>query len=323
MMKKYIMDCDPGHDDAIALILAAKHLHLLGITTVGGNQTIEKVTTNALKILEVIKRTDIPVYPGSDNPWIQKLETAPQFHGVSGLDGPQVPAPTTKPQAVHAAQFIVDTVKKNEKISLIATGPLTNLATALQLDHTIAGGIKEIFIMGGSVTFGNWTPATEFNIYVDPEAAYKVFNAGIPIRLCGLNLTRQAFVADKDLEILKSINNQVALFCHDLLRFFIDSCRKTAYISGANLHDVCAVAWAVDERLIKSVDMHVQIELQGKFTRGMTVCDYRHLRSANPLVDLEHEATMHYRGEKPNCAVGVELDVVAFFSLLYETIKSY
>ncbi|RJQ42475.1 MAG: nucleoside hydrolase [Anaerolineaceae bacterium] len=322
-MKKYIMDCDPGHDDAIALILAAKHLHLLGITTVGGNQTIEKVTTNALKILEVIKRTDIPVYPGSDNPWIQKLETAPQFHGVSGLDGPQVPAPTTKPQAVHAAQFIVDTVKKNEKISLIATGPLTNLATALQLDHTIAGGIKEIFIMGGSVTFGNWTPATEFNIYVDPEAAYKVFNAGIPIRLCGLNLTRQAFVADKDLEILKSINNQVALFCHDLLRFFIDSCRKTAYISGANLHDVCAVAWAVDERLIKSVDMHVQIELQGKFTRGMTVCDYRHLRSANPLVDLEHEATMHYRGEKPNCAVGVELDVVAFFSLLYETIKSY
>jgi pyrimidine-specific ribonucleoside hydrolase len=138
-----------------------------------------------------------------------------------------------------------------------------------------------------------------------------------------LNLTRQAFVADKDLEILKSINNQVALFCHDLLRFFIDSCRKTAYISGANLHDVCAVAWAVDERLIKSVDMHVQIELQGKFTRGMTVCDYRHLRSANPLVDLEHEATMHYRGEKPNCAVGVELDVVAFFSLLYETIKSY
>lgn len=322
-MKKFIMDCDPGHDDAIALILAAKHLHLLGITTVGGNQTIEKVTTNALKILEVIKHTNIPVYSGSQDPWIQKLETAPQFHGVSGLDGPQVPAPTIKPQTTHAAQFIVDTAKKHEKISLIATGPLTNLATALQLDHTISEKIEEIFIMGGSVTFGNWTPASEFNIYVDPEAASKVFNAGIPIRLCGLNLTRQAFVTDKDLQILKGINNQVAVFCHDLLRFFIDSCRKTAYIPGANLHDVCAVAWAVDENLIKAIDMHVQVELQGKFTRGMTVCDYRHLRSENPLIDLEHKATMHHRGVDPNCAVGVELDVDGFFSLLYDTIRSY
>lgn len=322
-MKKYIMDCDPGHDDAIALILAAKHLDLLGITTVGGNQTIEKVTTNALKVLEIIKRTDIPVYPGSQKPWIQKLETAPQFHGESGLDGPQVPDPVTKPQSMHAADFIVDMARKNKKVSLIATGPLTNLATALQLDHTISEKIEEIYIMGGSVTFGNWTPAAEFNIYVDPEAASKVFNSGIPIRMCGINLTRQSFVTQKDLAILKDINNQVALFCHDLLKFFIGTCEKSAYIAGANLHDVCAVAWAVDPGLIKAVDMHVQIELQGKFTRGMTVCDYRHVRSANPLIDLEHEPTMHFRGEKPNCAVGLELDVDAFFSLLYDTIRSY
>lgn len=322
-MKKYIMDCDPGHDDAIALILAARHLDLLGITTVGGNQTIEKVTTNALKVLEVIGRTDIPVHPGSQRPWIQKLETAPQFHGASGMDGPQVPVPTTQPRSTHAAQFIVDTANRAGRISLIATGPLTNLATALQLDPMLADKVEEIFIMGGSVTFGNWTPAAEFNIYVDPEAAYKVFNAGIPMRMCGLNLTRQAFVADKDLEILKGINNRVALFCHDLLRFFIDSCRKTAYIPGANLHDVCAVAWAVDPALIKAVDMHVQIELQGKYTRGMTVCDYRHLRNELPRQDMVHEATAHFRGEQPNCAVGVELAVESFFSLLYDTIKSY
>lgn len=322
-MKKYIMDCDPGHDDAIALILAAKHLDILGITTVGGNQTIEKVTTNALKILEIMKRTDIPVYPGSENPWIQELETASQVHGESGLDGPQVPNPTIKPQNTHAANFIVDTVKKNEKICLIATGPLTNLATALQLDHTISEKIEEIFIMGGSATFGNWTPAAEFNIYVDPEAAYKVFNAGIPIKLCGLNLTRQANVTQKDLAILQDMNNQVSSFCYDLLKFFIDSCEKRTSIPGANLHDVCAVAWAIDDTLIKAVDMYVQIELQGKFTRGMTVCDYRHLRSEDPQIDLDHQPPMHFRGEKPNCAVGLELNVDAFFSLLYDTIKSY
>ncbi|MGV8026143.1 MAG: nucleoside hydrolase [Anaerolineaceae bacterium] len=322
-MKKYIMDCDPGHDDAIALILAAKHLDILGITTVGGNQTIEKVTINALKILEIINRTDIPVYPGSENPWIQELETASQVHGESGLDGPQVPNPTIKPQNTHAANFIVDTVKKNEKISLIATGPLTNLATALQLDHTISEKIEEIFIMGGSVTFGNWTPAAEFNIYVDPEAAYKVFNAGIPIKLCGLNLTRQAFMTQKDLAILQDINNKVSLFCRDLLKFFIDSCEKRAFIPGANLHDVCAVVWAIDDTLIKAVDMHVQIELQGNFTRGMTVCDYRHLRNEDPQIDLDHQPSMHFRGEKPNCAVGLELNMDAFFSLLYDTIKSY
>ncbi len=322
-MKKYIMDCDPGHDDAIALVLAAKHLDLLGITTVGGNQTIEKVTTNALKILEVIGRTDIPVYQGSQRPWIQKLETASNIHGKSGMDGPQIPEPTVKAQSTHAAQFIVDTANKEGHISLIATGPLTNLATALQLDHTLADKVDEIFIMGGSVTFGNWTPAAEFNIYVDPEAAYKVFNAGISLRMCGVNLTRQAFVDDKDLEILEGINNRVAHFCHDLLRFFIDSCRKTAYIPGANLHDVCAVAWAIDPTIIKAVDMHVQIELDGKYTRGMTVCDYRHLRSDIPQQDVMHEAVMHFRGEEPNCAVGVELAVESFFKLLYDTIKSY
>lgn len=322
-VKKYIMDCDPGHDDAVALILAAKYLDLLGVTTVSGNQTLHKVTTNALKILEVIGRADIPVYQGSESPWIQKLETAPQFHGESGLDGPQVPAPTTKPQSMHAANFIVETVNKYQQLSLIATGPLTNLASALQMDHTISERIEEIFIMGGSLTYGNWTPAAEFNIYVDPEAAYKVFNSGIPIRLCGLNLTRQAFVNEKDLKILEDINNPVSLFCRDLLNFFISSGGRKAPFKGAVLHDVCAVAWAIDPTLIKAVDMHVQVELQGKFTRGMTVCDYRHTGSQDPKIDVNHDPILPPRGESPNCAVGLELDVERFFKLLYGTIESY
>ncbi len=323
-MKNYIMDCDPGHDDAVALILAAKHLNLLGVTTVAGNQTIEKVTNNALKILEVIKRTDIPVFPGSQHPWIQKLETAPQFHGSSGLDGPQLPEPTFKAKGKHAAQFIVETTNAHEKISLIATGPLTNLATALQLDHRIAKKIEEIFIMGGSVTYGNWTPAAEFNIYVDPEAAYKVFNSGIPIKLCGLNLTRQAFVTeDNTMRLLKEINNPVALFCYDLMKFFIDSSFKRSGMRGASLHDACAAAWAIDETLIKSVDMHVQVELKGEFTRGMTVCDYRHTSGSNPPVDIDHDPIKHPYGKSPNCKVGMELDINAFFSLLHETIRSF
>jgi len=322
-MKKFIIDCDPGHDDAIAIILAAKHLDIVGITTVAGNQTIEKVTTNALKILEVLELAHIPVYPGSNTPWIQKLETAPQFHGATGLDGPVLPLPSIKPQKTSAAQFITEAVKKHKKISIIATGALTNLATALQLDPSISGGIEEIFTMGGSATFGNWTPAAEFNIYIDPEAAYKVYNSGIPIKMCGLNLTRQAYITRKDIEILREINNKVALFCYDLLDFFIDSTIKSVNLSGGNLHDVCAAAWAVDETLINSMDMHVQIELNGKYTRGMTVCDHRHLRGSIPENDLDHNSSMPRRGLAPNCAVGLELNVEAFFSLIYDTIRSY
>ena len=322
-MRKFIIDCDPGHDDAIAIILAAKHLDILGITTVAGNQTIEKVTINALKILEVLEMPRIPVHPGSNYPWIQKLEIAPQFHGTTGLDGPVLPDPSIKPQKTSAAQFITEAVKKHKRISIIATGALTNLATALQLEPSILNGIEGIFMMGGSATFGNWTPAAEFNIYVDPEAAYKVFNSGIPIKMCGLNLTRQSYVSRKDIEILREINNKVSLFCYDLLDFFIDSTRKSVNLPGGNLHDVCAAAWAVDETLIKSMDMHVQIELNGKYTRGMTVCDHRHLRGSDPENDLDHNSSMPRRGQAPNCAVGLELDVEAFFSLLYDTIRNY
>jgi pyrimidine-specific ribonucleoside hydrolase len=234
-----------------------------------------------------------------------------------------LPTPSIKPQKTCAAQFLTEAVKNNNKISIIATGALTNIATALQLEPSISCGIEEIFMMGGSATFGNWTPAAEFNIYVDPEAAYRVFNSRIPIKMCGLNLTRQAYIARKDIEILREIDNKVSLFCYDLLDFFIDSTRKSVNLPGGNLHDVCAAAWAVDETLIKSMDMHVQIELNGKYTRGMTVCDHRHLRGTNPENDLDHDSSMPRRGQAPNCAVGLELNVEAFFSLLYETIRNY
>ena len=322
-MRKFIFDCDPGHDDAIAIILAAKHLDLIGITTVGGNQTIDKVTTNALKVLDMIGRPNIPVHPGSKAPWIQELEIAPMFHGDSGLDGPDLPSPSAKPENTPAAQFIVESAIKNKGVSLLATGPLTNLATALQLEPAISTCIKEIFIMGGSATFGNWTPAAEFNIYVDPEAAFKVFNSGIPVRMSGLNLTRQSFFTRDDMKKLLAIKNKVARFVYDLLDFFIETSMDEARMTGGNLHDVVAAAWAIDDSLVKSTDMHVQIELTGQNTRGMTVCDSRHLRGKEPLIDLDHNPINERRGLEPNCSVGLELDVEGFFSLIFDTLQSY
>ena len=322
-MRKFIFDCDPGHDDAIAIILAAKHLDIVGVTTVGGNQTIEKVTTNALKVLDMIDMPQIPVYPGASAPWIQELEIAPMFHGDSGLDGPELPAPSREPQAIPAAQFIVESVRKYGKLSLLATGPLTNLATALQLDPGIVDGIDEIYIMGGSATFGNWTPAAEFNIYVDPEAAFKVFNSGIPVRMSGLNLTRQSFFSRLDMEKIREIDNKVAKFVYDLLDFFIDSTIDAAHMAGGNLHDVVAAAWAVDNSLVVAKDLHVQIELAGQFTRGMTICDHRHLRGKDSAIDLDHYSTSERRGLEPNCSVGLELDAEKFFSLIFDTLRKY
>lgn len=322
-MRKVILDCDPGHDDAFAIMLAAKHLDVLGITTVGGNQLLEKVTINALKVLEVTGMTHIPVYPGHSRPMICDLVTAPQFHGESGMDGPILPHPTIKPQNKHAVDFIVDTVMSTDNITLVGTGPLTNIAAAINREPRILDRVREISIMGGSATFGNWTPSAEFNIFVDPEAAYRVFNSGIHLKMCGLNLTRQAYVTAPELEHIQEIGNRVSKFCVDLLAFFIESSSKSAGLSGAVLHDPCAVAWLIDPSLIKAVDMHVTVELKGEFTRGMTVCDYRHLRGPEPSIDLHRTPTMDYRGIGPNSEVALELDVERFFELLYETIRAY
>jgi inosine-uridine nucleoside N-ribohydrolase len=322
-MRKVILDCDPGHDDAFAIMLANRHLDVLGITTIGGNQLLEKVTANALKILELTEMTDVPVYPGHAGPLICDLVTAPNFHGTTGMDGPDLPAPKIKARPEHAVDYIVDTVMSTDDVTLIATGPLTNIAAAIQRQPRIVERVTEISIMGGSVTFGNWTPAAEFNIFVDPEAAYKVFNSGLHVKMCGVNLTRQAYATAREMERFRSIGNNTGRVCAELLDFFIGTCSKVAKLNGANLHDPCAVAWLIDPNLVKAVDMHVTVELNGQFTRGMTVCDYRHLRGPDPTRDLYRTPTMEFRGKEPNCEAALELDVEGFFGLLYDTIKSY
>lgn len=322
-MQKIILDCDPGHDDAFAIMLAAQYLDVLGITTIGGNGFLENVTTNALKVLEVIEREDIPVYKGHAGPLVNPLVTAPEFHGESGMDGPVLPEPKIKSQHKHAVDFIVETVLANKDITIIATGPLTNVASAINKNPDIVKNIKEICIMGGSVTFGNWTPAAEFNIFVDPEAASIVFNSGALVKMTGVNLTRQCLITEKEMFKFREIGTKAANFAADLVDYFIQACYDTADIKGANLHDACAVAWIINPDLIKSVPMHIDVELNGKLTRGMTVCDYRHLRGSDPKVDLHREPTMKFRGAQPNAIGALELDFDGFLALLYSTLKSY
>lgn len=321
--RKVILDCDPGHDDAFAIMLAAAHLDLLGITTIGGNCSLENVTANALKVLEVIGRGDVGVYPGHAHPLVSPLVTAPQFHGISGMDGPVLPEPSIRPKSKHGVDFIVETVMRTEEVTLIATGPLTNIAAAINREPKIVKRVRELCLMGGSVTFGNWTPAAEFNIFVDPEAAYRVFESGLHVKMCGVNLTRQCFLVQKHVDEFYRIATKTARFAAELVEFFMKTTEENAGLLGANLHDACAVAWLIDDGLVRSAPMHVTVELKGEFTRGMTVCDSRHLRVPKPSVDLSREAVMDYRGKEPNAEAGLELDFDGFMTLLNRTLACY
>ena len=324
---KIILDCDPGHDDAFAIMLAAKNLDVLGITTVGGNGTLANVTKNAIQVLDVIGRQDIKVYPGSSGPLIQPLVIADNVHGKSALDGPVLPPPSRSAETKNGVDYIVDTIMSSEKdeITLVATGPLTNIAMALNKEPRIKDRIKEISIMGGGAYSGNWKVAAEFNIWVDPEAAYKVFHSGVPIKMSGVNLTRQCYITPEDREEMRSINNKAGIFAAELLQFFGNG-------HAARLHDACAVAWLIDESMVTSRMLNVDIELNGKLTRGMTVCDLRFLQTEIPDRDLDLDTPYKwdddpvgspFRGEKPNVNVGLRLDLPKFKKLLMDTLKTY
>ncbi|MDO5137301.1 MAG: nucleoside hydrolase [Oscillospiraceae bacterium] len=324
-MKKVILDCDPGHDDAFAIMLAAQHLDLLGVTTVGGNGYLPKVTRNALVVLEQVGRTDIPVYPGHAGPSTHELVTAPNVHGESGLDGPVVTEPVRKPETKHAVDFIVETVMNTDDVTLIATGPLTNIAAALNREPRIAEKVAGLYIMGGGAYAGNWTPAAEFNIWVDAEAAYKVFHSGIDLHMVGVNLTRQCPVDTEFIEGLRSIGTHAATFSAELCDFF-------SHGGDAHLHDACAVAWVIDPTLIESAYLHVDIELTGTLTRGMTVTDLRFLQTAKRDVDIDLSSTARwddppvgspFRGQAPNTHVAMRLDYGRFVDLVRTTMRNY
>ncbi len=324
-MQKIILDCDPGHDDAFAIMLAAQNLDLLGVTTVGGNGYLENVTRNALVVLEQIGRYDIPVYPGHAGPSTAPLVIADNVHGESGMDGPMVSEPKRQPETKHAVDFIVETVMNNDDVILVATGPLTNIASAINREPKIAQKAKALYIMGGGAYAGNWTPSAEFNIYVDPEAAYKVFNSGIDLYMVGVNLTRQCPVNDKMISDLEALGNKAGQFGADLLKFFAQG-------GDAHLHDACAIAWLVQKDLIQDAYLHVDIELTGTYTRGMTVTDLRFLQTSNPKADIDLSSTARwdgpeegspFRGKQPNTHVALRLDYPAFCRLLLDSLKKY
>ena len=317
---KVICDGDPGHDDMLAFLLAAKHLELIGITTVMGNQSLEKVTKNALKIVEFAGLTSIPVAKGMPRPLVNEPLYAPEIHGETGLDGHALPEPTTPLADMHAVDFIISKVMENDDVTLVPTGPLTNIAAALIKEPRIAEKISCISLMGGSLTYGNSTPAAEFNIYVDPEAAAVVFRSGIPIKMFGLNVTRQAEATEAEVERIRRIGTPVATIVADLLDFYRTSLMRVFGLKGASLHDPCAVAVLIDPSIFVMQPMHVEIELKGEFTRGMTVCDYRHRRLTSDNLQGKDAVI---RGKKPNAEVAVAIDKERFFDLLIDTLASY
>ncbi|ELI6433808.1 pyrimidine-specific ribonucleoside hydrolase RihA [Aeromonas salmonicida subsp. salmonicida] len=287
-----ILDCDPGHDDAIALILAlaSPELKVLAVTTSAGNQTQEKTLNNALRILTLLGRDDIPVAAGAPKPLARELIIADNVHGESGLDGPTLPDPAFAPQAMTGLELMAKCLRESpEPVTLVPTGPLTNIALLLAAHPELKPNIARIVLMGGAAGAGNWTPAAEFNIYVDPEAADMVFKSGIPITMCGLDVTHEAQVMDEDIARVRAIANPVARCVAGLLDFFMIYHRDPKWgFAGAPLHDPCTIAWLLAPGLFHGVECRVDIETRGLHTTGMTVVDRYQLtgKPANALVLL-------------------------------------
>lgn len=287
-----ILDCDPGHDDAIALILAlaSPELKVLAVTTSAGNQTPDKTLNNALRILTLLGRDDIPVAAGAPKPLARELIIADNVHGESGLDGPKLPDPAFAPVAMTALELMAKCLRESpEPVTLVPTGPLTNIALLLAAHPELKSKIARIVLMGGAAGAGNWTPAAEFNIYVDPEAADMVFKSGLPITMCGLDVTHQAQVMDEDIERVRAITNPVAQCVAGLLDFFMIYHRDPKWgFAGAPLHDPCTIAWLLAPALFHGIECRVDIETGGTHTSGMTVVDRYGLtgKAANALVLL-------------------------------------
>ena len=318
-MKKVIIDCDPGHDDALAILLAGQHLDILGITTVAGNQTIEKVTANALKIVELMGRTDIPVYRGAHVPLLKAPVHAGHIHGETGLDGPDFPVPTKKIESRHAVDYLIETLMRESDVWLVPVGPLTNVALAIRQCPEIVSRLAGISLMGGSLTTGNSTATAEFNIWFDAEAARIVYDSGAPIKMCGLNLTQQANATDDEIVRIRGLGNRVGEAVADLLSFYLDAGAARSGIRKAALHDPCSVAALIQPELFQWESMHVTVETRGELTYGMTVCDYRHLRGfGTPQQDRGP-----LRGHPANVEVGMEIDEPGFLNLLIDALAQY
>jgi len=307
-----ILDCDPGHDDAIAILLAlgSPEIDLLGITTIGGNHSLEKVTYNARALCELAGHPEMPVHAGCMKPLVREAIDAAYIHGETGLDGVELPEPSRPLPEQHAVTWLIETVMSHEAgaITVVATGPLTNIAVAARMEPRIVGRIKEIVLMGGAYGVGNATPVAEFNILCDPEAAHIVFNETWPLTMIGLDVTHQALCTSEVQKTISSASPKLADAVNGLMDFFRSTYQDQEAFPDPPTHDPCAVAYVIDPALIPTRRCPIDVELRGELTYGMTVADMRALAESPDV------------GGSCTSQVGVGLDVGRFWALVADAL---
>ncbi len=305
---KIILDCDPGHDDAVAILLAARHpaIDLLGITVAAGNQTLENTQRNARKVLQWVG-SDIPVYAGCPGPLVREKLIAADIHGSTGLDGPVFPPLTKKLEEEHAVHYLIRTLMASKgEITMVTTGPMTNLALAIRLEPRIVEKIRRIVLMGGSFTNGNVTPAAEFSILADAEAASICFGCGRPITMIGLDVTRKVLCYPQIVERMARIGNPASELFVQLMAHFCRTQKEIFGWEGGPLHDPVTIASLIDPKLLSLKAMNVQIDLRSTQSYGRTNCDafgYLHL--------------------PPTADVAVDIDVERFWDIIEEGLRLY
>lgn len=298
-----LLDCDPGHDDAVAILLTlgSPGVRLLGITTCFGNCAVEDATRNAQRVLALVGREDVPVAVGAAGPMSGERALGNYVHGVSGLDGPDLPEPTVAPVDETATEFLARCLtESSEPVTVVVTGPMTNLGELLTEQPELTGRIREIVFMGGSTERGNHTPTAEFNTFADPEALDVVLRSGVPLRMVGLNLTHQALATPEVVERMSAMPHEVGRTCAAWMGFFGDSYERIWEFAAPPVHDPCTIVPLLDPDVISWRSCFVAVELHGTWTRGTTV------------VDLFDRLPDH----KPNVAVALELDAERYWDLV-------
>lgn len=301
---RIILDCDPGHDDAFAILLsvASKEIELLGVTTVVGNSYLENTTKNARTVLDLFD-IDVPVFAGCDKPLFRNVIVAPDIHGKSGLEGAQLPPAKRPIERLHAVDFIAQTLEKYSDVVLVPTGPLTNIALFMIRYPHLIKRIALIVLMGGGIAFGNVTPAAEFNIFADPEAAKIVFQSGVPIVMAPLDVTHQVVVTEEEVRKMRLLGAEFDLLA-DLLVFFKSTYKRVFGIEGVPLHDPCTVMYLIHPEIFETKDYHVDVETKGELTYGQTVVD-----------------VWRTTGKTLNAKVMLRADRMRFFDLFFEKLS--
>lgn len=307
--RKIILDCDPGHDDAIAIMLLGafpEKAELVGITAVAGNQTVDKTFQNARRVTEYLG-IDVPVYRGCEGPLFRSPVLADDIHGETGMDGFTFRELTRVPEKEHGVLWMIRTLQEAaDPLTILATGPMTNLAMAMRLEPGIVRKIHQIVFMGGAMGLGNVTPAAEFNMFADPEAAAIVLASGCPLVMAGLDVTMQALCSEETIARMTRQNSRAARLFRDTMTSYCAVECKTYHVTAAPLHDPVAAAWLLNPGLIELKSMHVSVDCTGGEGYGRTYCDY-----------------YGKTGSEPNCRVAVKLEADAFWNLIEEAIGRY